>query len=89
MKNALLTLKKKLHNATTSKIIICSLFIYIILLTPIVTYIAILGNADPLTETVRGVFVLTSIAVGFYYWKAKCENLHKYKQDDKITMNGE
>jgi hypothetical protein len=35
---------------------------------------------------IEGGFALTAISVGFYYWKAKAENLHKYKQDDKIHM---
>ena len=36
------------------------------------------GDTQPLTNYVIGIFGLASIAVGFYYWKAKNENLNKY-----------
>lgn len=42
------------------------------------------ANTDPLIALIENVTKLVSIAVGFYYWKAKNENLHKYKQDHKI-----
>lgn len=77
------TLKKD-----TSKIILILLSIYIGMLTPFVLVIALFGYYEPLTRMIEGTFALTSIAVGFYYWKAKCENLHKYKQDDKINIGG-
>ena len=44
----------------------------------------LLQNTDPLISLIENVTKLVSIAVGFYYWKAKNENLHKYKQDHKI-----
>lgn len=44
----------------------------------------VLKVSDPLIALIENATKLTSIAVGFYYWKAKAENLHKYKQDDKI-----
>lgn len=42
------------------------------------------AEASPLVTLIEKAFSLVSIAVGFYYWKAKNENLHKYKQDNKI-----
>ena len=72
----------------TSKLILRMLSIYIGMLTPFVLVIALLGYYEPLTRMIEGTFALTSIAVGFYYWKAKCENMHKFKQDDKINMGG-
>ena len=42
------------------------------------------ANTDPLISLIENFTKLVSIAVGFYYWKAKNENLHKYKQDHKI-----
>ena len=44
----------------------------------------LLQTTDPLISLIENVTKLVSIAVGFYYWKAKNENLHKYKQDHKI-----
>lgn len=78
----------KMIKQDTSKLILRMLSIYIGMLTPFVLVIALLGYYEPLTRMIEGTFALTSIAVGFYYWKAKCENLHKYKQDDKINIGG-
>ena len=45
-------------------------------------------DASPLIYLIPGVFALSSVAHGFYFWKAKAENLHKYDLDQKITMSG-
>lgn len=79
---------KKALKKDTSKLILRMLSIYIGMLTPFVLVIALMGYYEPLTRMIEGTFALTSIAVGFYYWKAKCENLHKFKQDNKINMGG-
>lgn len=79
---------KKIIKQDTSKLILRMLSIYIGMLTPFVLVIALLGYYEPLTRMIEGTFALTSIAVGFYYWKAKCENMHKFKQDNKINMGG-
>lgn len=39
---------------------------------------------SPLVTLIEGYIKLCSIAVGFYYWKAKCENMQKYKHTEKI-----
>lgn len=78
--------RAKLNKVTTSKVILIILLIYIALLTPFTIVIAFNGNTEPFTRVIEGAFALCTVAVGFYYWKAKAENLHKYKQDDKITM---
>lgn len=41
-------------------------------------------DSSPLVTLIDGITKLSTIAVGFYFWKAKNENLHKYKQDNKI-----
>lgn len=46
--------------------------------------IFIYQDLAPLITLITCIFSTTDIAVGFYFWKAKNENLHKYKQDDKI-----
>ena len=44
------------------------------------------GLIDGLVAWLSGLFGLASIAFGFYYWKAKNENLHKYANNlDKET----
>lgn len=44
----------------------------------------LLQESSPLITLIESTTKLATIAVGFYFWKAKAENLHKYKQDDKI-----
>ena len=58
--------------------------------TVILTFAAvfILKDISPLAYLIPAVFGLSSVAHGFYFWKAKAENLRKYGQDDKITMSG-
>lgn len=41
------------------------------------------GLIDALVAWITGVFSLASLSFGFYYWKAKCENLSKYA--NKLT----
>lgn len=38
----------------------------------------IYGGTDALTTLVGGVSGVASVAIGFYYWKAKNENIRKY-----------
>ena len=46
------------------------------------------GDASALVSLITGVFSLASIAFGFYYWKAKNENIRKYaKEIDKKDIN--
>lgn len=78
--------KKKIE---MSKLILYVLFLIIIAMIIIATILAFMGSSTSYEIAMTGVFSLASIAVGFYYWKAKAENMHKYKQDDKITMVGE
>ena len=47
-----------------------------------------LQTAEPLQYLIPSAFGLAATAHGFYFWKAKAENLHKYGQDSKITMDG-
>lgn len=58
--------------------------------TVILTFVAVFWMKDisPLAFLIPGVFGLSGVAHGFYFWKAKAENLHKFGQDDKITMSG-
>lgn len=55
----------------------------IVTITTIV-FVYLTSDSVPLVTLIERIFALATIAVGFYFWKAKCENLHKYKQDDKI-----
>lgn len=89
MKNVSQNLKKKQKKIETSKLILITLASSLGILIPVVVVLAFMGVSSPLDITMTGMFTLTTTAVGFYYWKAKCENMHKYHRDDGITMNGE
>ena len=53
----------------------------------IVTFVAFLsavsvlmGNSEPLTALITASFGLASMSFGFYFWKAKCENMKKWSK---------
>ena len=52
-----------------------------------IVYSFLFAEASPLVTLIEKAYLLSNIAVGFYFWKAKNENLHKYKQDHKIGDN--
>ena len=89
VKNVSTNSNQRKRKIETSKLILIALLSSVGLLIPVVVVLAFMGVSSPLEITMTGLFSLATVAVGFYYWKAKCENLHKYKQDDKITMKGE
>lgn len=59
------------------------LLIAVLLPVSIITSI-ITADISPIREYVVGAFSLATISHGFYYWKAKNENLHKYNRDEEI-----
>ena len=69
---------KRLKNAEWSKKLLVFIQILILLTFCLVVAAVILGNAEPLTAFITGVFTLASLSFGFYYWKAKNENIRKY-----------
>lgn len=79
---------KKKKKIETSKLLLWLLLsgLGTITLTAI-TFSYLFKDASPLVALIENVSKLVTIAVGFYYWKAKNENLHKYKQDNKIGDN--
>lgn len=56
----------------------------VIIMVCALLYTFLLHDSSPLVTAIECYTKLSSIAIGFYYWKAKNENLHKYKQDHKI-----
>ena len=68
-----------------SKKLLYLVWLLIAVLLPICTALSVLCNdISPMREYVIGAFSLASISHGFYYWKAKNENLHKYGRDEEI-----
>ena len=86
MKSGLTNSKQRKPKIETSKMILITLASSLGILIPVVVVLAFMGVSSPLDITMTGMFTLTTTAVGFYYWKAKAENMHKYHRDDGITM---
>lgn len=79
--------KKKVE---TSKVLLIALYSSAGIIICVAILLAFIKSiVSPLEICATGLFSLSSIATGFYYWKAKAENMHKYKQDDRIEMNHE
>lgn len=57
--------------------------------TVILTFVVVFVFKDPslLAYVIPGVFGLATAAHGFYFWKAKAENLRKHNQANKVTMS--
>ena len=69
---------KNLKNVEFSKrllLFVQALIIALFILTTVATF---KGYIDALVAMITGVFSLASIAFGFYFWKAKNENIRKY-----------
>lgn len=69
---------KNLKNMEFSKrllLFVQGLIIALFILTTVATF---KGYVDALVALITGVFSLASIAFGFYFWKAKAENIRKY-----------
>ena len=69
---------KRLKNIEFSKrllLFIQALIVALFILTAVAT---LNGYVDALVALITGVFSLASIAFGFYFWKAKAENIRKY-----------
>lgn len=79
---------KLFKNVETSKRILRYLMILICYVSVLTLVALILGYHEALIALITGVFSLATIAVGFYYWKARTENLTKFaKSLDKETYD--
>lgn len=79
---------KLFKNVETSKRILRYLMILICYVSVLTLIALILGYHEALIALITGVFSLSTIAVGFYYWKARTENLTKFaKSLDKDTYD--
>lgn len=69
---------KNLKNAEFSKKLLYFVTDMIVLTFVVVIISIFLGMSEPLVVFITGLFSLAAIAFGFYYWKAKNENIRKY-----------
>ena len=45
------------------------------------------GTTDGLIYLIHSVGTLASVTIGFYYWKAKMENMIKLSKENNITLD--
>ena len=69
---------KNLKNAEWSKKLLVFIELLIIATFILVCIAVFKGDASALVALITGVFSLASLSFGFYYWKAKNENIRKY-----------
>lgn len=69
---------KNLRNIEFSKKLLIFIEVLVIMCFCLTAASVIMGDSDPLTALITGVFSLACLAFGFYYWKAKNENIRKY-----------
>ena len=69
---------KRLRNAEYSKKLLVFIEVLIIAVFVLVCVSVCMGDSSPLTALITGTFTLASLSFGFYYWKAKNENIRKY-----------
>lgn len=72
---------KNLKNAEWSKKLLIFIELLIIATFILVCIAVFKGDASALVALITGVFSLASLAFGFYYWKAKNENIRKYAKN--------
>lgn len=83
-------MKKNKRKIETSKILLLvSDVMAATVLIGTVVAVFVLQDATPLAYLIPAVFGLAATSHGFYYWKAKAENLNKWGQGDKVTMKEE
>ena len=72
---------KNLKNTEFSKRLLAFIEVLVLLCFCLVTASVLMGDSSPLVALITGVFSLASIAFGFYFWKAKNENIRKYAKN--------
>ena len=68
----------RFKNIEFSKKLLAFIEILVLLCFCLTTAAVIMGDASALVALITGVFSLASVAFGFYFWKARSENIRKY-----------
>lgn len=74
---------KGLKNIEFSKKLLIFVEVLVLLCFCLTLAAVLMGDASALVALITGVFSLASLAFGFYFWKAKNENIRKYAK--KLT----
>lgn len=72
---------KNLKNIEFSKKLLIFVEVLVILCFCLTLAAVLMGDATALVALITGVFSLASLAFGFYFWKAKNENIRKYTKN--------
>lgn len=72
---------ERIKRAEWCKKLLIGIEIMIFALFILVSIATFNGHIDALVALITGVFSLATISYGFYYWKAKCENVKKYSKE--------
>ena len=79
-------MKKRKKKIETSKILlIVSDIMAGVAMVAAIAAAFVLKDASPFMYLIPAVFGLSATSHGFYYWKAKAENLQKFGRGDEIT----
>ena len=77
-------IKKRIETSKFLLLISDIMAITVMLFTFLAVFV--LEDTTPLAYLIPAVFALASTSHGFYYWKAKAENLNKWNQSQAIQM---
>lgn len=72
---------KNFKNLEFSKKLLIFVEVLVLLCFCLTLAAVIMGDATALVALITGVFSLASLAFGFYFWKAKNENIRKYAKN--------
>lgn len=72
---------KNLRNIEFSKKLLIFIEVLVLLCFCLTAASVLMGDSDPLAALITGVFSLASLAFGFYFWKARSENIRKYAKN--------
>ena len=72
---------KNLRNMEFSKKLLYFIMVIILFICALTAVSVFMGMTEPITALIVGIFSLATIAFGFYYWKAKNENIRKYAKN--------
>lgn len=80
-------MRKNRRIETSKKIVLFNDILMVICITTCFICKFVGLEISDMTEIIVAVIGLSAVGHGFYFWKAKAENLHKYGQDEKIEMS--
>lgn len=85
MINGVVIMVRKFREKDTTKRLLNATMLIVVCVTICTLVLSvILHDATPLVTLIEKSFEFAMVVAGFYLWKAKNENLHKYNQDNKI-----